>query len=172
MHATGGTSNRESHPPLHVVLYQPEIPQNTGNIGRTCVALGAKLWIVRPAGFRLDDSQVKRAGLDYWQYLDWQAVDHWEQLCESIPGNRMWFLTKFAERSYNTAKFERGDVLVFGRETSGLPDRLRIEYSEHLLSIPMPGPVRSLNLATAVGIVSYAAAEQIGLLGACNTSKS
>lgn len=164
MHATGSLPNRESGPPLHVVLYQPEIPQNTGNIGRTCVALGAKLWIVRPAGFRLDATQLKRAGLDYWQHLDWQAVDHWEQLVESLPGARFWFLTKFAERSYQSAAFERGDVLVFGRETSGLPDKLREEYADRLLSIPMPGPVRSLNLATAAGIVMYAAAHKAGLL--------
>lgn len=168
MHATGSSANRDantaSEPPLHVVLYQPEIPQNTGNIGRTCVALGAKLWIVRPMGFRLDDAQLKRAGLDYWQHLDWEAVDNWEHLVASIPGARFWMLTKFAERSYHTAEFERGDVLVFGRETSGLPDKLRSEYADRLLSIPMPGPVRSLNLATAAGIVMYHAAEKVGLL--------
>ena len=164
MHATDNPSNLHPTPPLHVVLYQPEIPQNTGNIGRTCVALGAKLWIVRPAGFRLDASQLKRAGLDYWQHLNWDAVDNWEQLREAIPEARMWLLTKFAERSYHTAKFAQGDALVFGRETSGLPDKLRSEYADRQLSIPMPGPVRSLNLATAAGIVMYSAAEQIGLL--------
>jgi len=164
MHATGSLPIRGSDPPLHVVLYQPEIPQNTGNIGRTCVALGAKLWIVRPAGFRLDASQLKRAGLDYWQHLEWEAVDNWEQLVEAIPGARFWLLTKFGERSYHSAPFARGDVLVFGRETSGLPDKLREEYSERLLTIPMPGPVRSLNLATAAGIVMYAAAHKAGLL--------
>ncbi len=168
MHATGGPSNRNpncrSDVALHVVLYQPEIPQNTGNIGRTCVALGAKLWIVRPMGFRLDDTQLKRAGLDYWQHLDWEAVDNWEQLIANIPTSRFWLLTKFAERSYHTASFEYGDALVFGRETSGLPDKLRADYADRLLSIPMPGPVRSLNLATAAGIVMYAAAEKLGLL--------
>ena len=172
MLATGSPLNCRQTPPLHVVLYQPEIPQNTGNIGRTCVALGAKLWIVRPAGFRLDASQLKRAGLDYWQHLEWEAVDNWESLREAIPGARMWLMTKFAERSYHTAKFNYGDALVFGRETSGLPVKLRTEYVDQQLSIPMPGPVRSLNLATAAGIVMYTAAEQIGLLACCHVPKT
>lgn len=172
MHATGSPLKCEPTPPLHVVLFQPEIPQNTGNIGRTCVALGAKLWIVRPAGFRLDASQLKRAGLDYWQHLDWEAVDNWDCLREAIPTARIWLLTKFAQRSYHTAQFARGDALVFGRETSGLPDTLRSEYAGQQLSIPMPGPVRSLNLATAAGIVMYSAAQQIGLLGGCDVSNT
>ncbi len=88
MHATGSKPNQHNSHPLHVVLYQPEIPQNTGNIGRTCVALGAKLWIVRPTAFRLDAAQLKRAGLDYWQYLDWTAVDNWDQLIEQLPNCR------------------------------------------------------------------------------------
>ncbi|MDX1928766.1 MAG: tRNA (cytidine(34)-2'-O)-methyltransferase [Pirellulaceae bacterium] len=172
MDATGSQSNPTPVPPLHVVLYQPEIPQNTGNIGRTCVALGAKLWIVRPVGFRLDASQLKRAGLDYWQHLNWEAVDNWEQLRLALPDARIWLLTKFGKRSYHTAQFARGDALVFGRETSGLPDKLRSEYAEQQLAIPMPGPVRSLNLATAAGIVVYAAAHQIGLLDACSLPQS
>ncbi len=170
MHATGSPINLDSTPPLHVVLYQPEIPQNTGNIGRTCVALGAKLWIVKPTGFRLDASQLKRAGLDYWQHLDWETVDNWEHLRSALPGARMWLLTKFAETSYHTAQFARGDALVFGRETSGLPDNLRREYANQQLCIPMPGPVRSLNLATAAGIVMYSAAEKIGLLANCDAN--
>jgi tRNA (cytidine/uridine-2'-O-)-methyltransferase len=164
MHATGSTPNRRNSPPLHVVLYQPEIPQNTGNIGRTCVALGAKLWIVRPAAFRLDATQLKRAGLDYWQHLDWTTVDHWEQLLEQLPGHRFWLLTKFATRAYHTVAFEHGDVLVFGCETNGLPEKLRNDYADQQLRIPMPGPIRSLNLATAAGIVMYAAATSMGFL--------
>lgn len=172
MHATGSHSNRGSAPPLHVVLYQPEIPQNTGNIGRTCVALGAKLWIVRPAAFRLDAAQVKRAGLDYWQHLDWEAVDNWEQLLQALPNSRFWLLTKFASRSYHTAEFAFGDALVFGRETSGLPDKLRSEHAAQQLCIPIFGPVRSLNLATAAGIVMYSAAERLGMLGASENPMS
>lgn len=162
MDATG-SGLEQARPSLHVVLVQPEIPQNTGNIGRTCVALGAKLWIVRPAGFRLDDAQLKRAGLDYWQHLVWETVDSWEQLLARLPNHRFWLLTKFAQRSYLTVKFEHEDVLVFGCETHGLPDRLRSQYSRQLLRIPMPGRVRSLNLATAAGIVMYNAAHSMGL---------
>lgn len=149
---------------LNVVLYQPEIPQNTGNIGRTCVALGAKLWIVRPTGFRLDATQLKRAGLDYWQYLDWTAVDSWQDLLDQLPATRLWLLTKFGKRSYFSVAFEPGDTLVFGCETNGLPEKLRNEYADRLLCIPMPGPVRSLNLATAAGIVMYDAAIKSGIV--------
>ncbi|MDZ4849356.1 MAG: tRNA (cytidine(34)-2'-O)-methyltransferase [Pirellulaceae bacterium] len=146
---------------LHIVLFQPEIPQNTGNIGRTCVALGAKLWIVRPAGFRLDSTQLKRAGLDYWEHLLWEAVDNWPTLLEQIDVQRCWFLTKFAKRSYTNARYSQGDVLVFGSETSGLPESIRRKHEDRTLAIPMPGPVRSLNLAVSVGIVAYEAYRQI-----------
>ncbi len=145
---------------LHIVLFQPEIPQNTGSIGRTCVALGAKLWIVRPAGFRLDSTQLKRAGLDYWEHLEWEAVDDWSALLERIDIERCWFLTKFATKTYTEVQYRQGDALVFGSETSGLPERFRQEYSEKILSIPMPGPVRSLNLAVSCGIVAYEAHRQ------------
>jgi tRNA (cytidine/uridine-2'-O-)-methyltransferase len=161
-----------TRPNMHVVLYQPEIPQNTGNIGRTCVALGAKLWIVRPAGFRLDASQLKRAGLDYWQHLDWATVDSWEELLEQLPNHRYWLLTKFAQRPYYSVAFEREDVFVFGCETNGLPDKLRLQYAQQLLGIPMPGPVRSLNLATAAGIVMYTAACSAGLFNDYTANKA
>jgi tRNA (cytidine/uridine-2'-O-)-methyltransferase len=165
MHATGSEHAESKTAPLNVVLYQPEIPQNTGNIGRTCVALGAKLWIVRPTGFRLDATQLKRAGLDYWQYLEWTVVDSWQDLLVQLPETRLWLLTKFGTRSYFSIDFEPGDTLVFGCETNGLPEKLRNEYAERQLCIPMPGPVRSLNLATAAGIVMYDAAIKLGILG-------
>jgi len=149
---------------LHVVLYQPEIPQNTGNIGRTCVSLGAKLWIVRPAAFRLDSSQLKRAGLDYWQHLDWEVVDCWEDLLARVLPARLWLVTKFGQQAYFEAHFRAGDVLVIGRETNGLPETLRQQYAEQQIQIPMPGRVRSLNQATAAAIVMYEAARQIGVL--------
>jgi tRNA (cytidine/uridine-2'-O-)-methyltransferase len=148
-------------PLLHVVLYQPEIPQNTGNIGRTCVALGAKLWIVRPTAFRLDDAQLRRAGLDYWPHLQLEIVDSWDHLCQRLAPARMWLVTKFGKTNYWDAAFTRGDVLVFGRETNGLPDSIRAAHPTRQLSIPMPGPVRSLNLATSAGIVMFEAARQL-----------
>jgi tRNA (cytidine/uridine-2'-O-)-methyltransferase len=148
-------------PRLHIVLFQPEIPQNTGNIGRTCVALCAKLWIVRPTGFRLDSTQLKRAGLDYWEDLVWESVEDWNALLERIEIDRCWFLTKFSERCYTDVQFREQDVLVFGSETKGLPERIRQDHQDRTLKIPMPGPVRSLNLAVSVGIVAYEAHRQL-----------
>ncbi len=150
--------------PLHVVLYQPQIPQNTGNIARSCVALGAKLWIVRPTTFRLDSSQLKRAGLDYWKYLEWETVDSWQELLNRFENPRLWLISKFGQRAYFETTFSRGDVLVLGRETNGLPDSLRAENADRLINIPMPGQVRSLNQSNAAAIVMFEAARQIGLL--------
>jgi len=145
---------------MDIVLFQPEIPQNTGNIGRTCVAINAKLWIVRPMGFRLDSTQVKRAGLDYWEYLNYQICESWEELCTQINSEQMCFFSKFATRSYTDVSFQVADAIVFGSETSGLPNSFHQQYRDRLLSIPMPGPVRSLNLATSVGIAAYEAYRQ------------
>lgn len=150
--------------PLHVVLYQPEIPPNTGNIGRSCVALGAKLWIVGPTGFSLDSKQIRRSGLDYWDDLAWELVDDWEQLITRLPSERIWLVTKFGNQAHCEVVFETGDTLVFGRESTGLPDWLHARYADHQIFIPMPGPVRCLNLSTAAGIVMYEAARQIGML--------
>lgn len=150
--------------PLHIVLYQPEIPPNTGNIGRSCVALGAKLWIVGPAGFSLDSKQIRRSGLDYWDDLSWEMVDHWEQLVSRLPAARMWLVTKFGRQAHCEVAYQWGDILVFGRESSGLPDWLHAQHPDSQIVIPMPGPVRCLNLSTAAGIVMYEAARQIGLL--------
>ena len=140
-------------PVAHVVLYQPEIPQNTGNIGRTCVAVGAKLWIVRPASFDFSDKRVRRAGLDYWKHLDLQAVDQWSDLVEVLPPRRMFFFSRFATRSIWDEHFQHGDSFVFGRETSGLPREIVGPDHPHALRVPTTGNVRSLNLATTVGIV-------------------
>jgi tRNA (cytidine/uridine-2'-O-)-methyltransferase len=150
-------------PQFHVVLVQPEIPQNTGNIGRTCVAVGAKLWLVRPLGFRLDESHLRRAGLDYWDHLDWEVVDTWQRLEERLPGDRFWYFTKTAQRDYIAAGFEPADVLVFGSETQGLPDSLRTRAGSWALRIPMRAPVRSLNLANAVAVALYEAQRQVGV---------
>jgi tRNA (cytidine/uridine-2'-O-)-methyltransferase len=150
-------------PQFHVVLVQPEIPQNTGNIGRTCVAVGAKLWLVRPLGFRLDESHLRRAGLDYWDHLDWEAVDSWEKLEERLAAGRFWYFTKTAQRDYTTAGFEPADVLVFGSETQGLPESLLSRAGPRALRIPMRAPVRSLNLANAAAVALYEAQRQAGV---------
>ena len=149
-------------PLLNVVLYQPDIPQNTGNIGRTCVAVGAKLWLVRPLGFRLDEKKLRRSGMDYWQYLDWEAVDSWQEVRNRLPDRRWWCLTKFATRMVWDASFERGDILLFGSETRGLPDSIRQEIPSNNLKLPMYSNVRSLNLASTANAVVYEAVRQFG----------
>ncbi len=145
----------QTEPTAHVVLYQPEIPQNTGNIGRTCVAVGAKLWIVRPASFQLDDAKLRRAGLDYWQHLQFEDTKNWEELTEKLSGKRFYFLSKFAKREVWDADFQQGDVFVFGRETSGLPESILDPSDPRALRLPMQPEVRSLNLATTAGILLY-----------------
>jgi tRNA (cytidine/uridine-2'-O-)-methyltransferase len=147
-------------PRLHIVLHQPEIPYNTGSVGRTCVAVGAKLWLVRPLGFRVDDYYLRRAGLDYWEKLTWQVVDNWEELRIALPNNRYWMFTKKASQSYIDVSYERGDVLVFGSESAGLPDTLLAEHSTSQLRIPTRADVRSLNLSNAVAVASYEALRQ------------
>ncbi|MFZ1935171.1 MAG: tRNA (cytidine(34)-2'-O)-methyltransferase [Thermoguttaceae bacterium] len=148
---------------LHIVLHQPEIPDNAGNVGRTCVALGAKLWLVRPLGFRLDDRHLRRAGLDYWQHLDWEAVDDWATFQQRMPERRLWFFTKRATRLYSEAAFARGDVLVFGSESQGLPPSLLAANPDRCLRIPMAVEARSLNLAVSVAVAAYEAARQCSI---------
>jgi tRNA (cytidine/uridine-2'-O-)-methyltransferase len=148
-------------PLLHVVLYQPEIPHNTGSAGRTCVAVGAKLWLVRPLGFRVDDYNLRRAGLDYWEKLTWEAVDDWKSLIGALPGARRWLFTKKAVRSYLDVAYERGDVFVFGSESAGLPDTLLAENDNAQLRIPVRSDVRSLNLSNSVAVAVYEALRQL-----------
>ena len=149
-------------PLLHIVLYQPEIPQNTGNIGRTCVAIGAKLWLIRPLGFRVDDRSLRRAGMDYWQHLDWEVVDHWNDVTKRLPESTVWCLTKTATRLAWDATFRRGDILLFGSESRGLPATILHEQSSRNLKLPMHELVRSLNLASTVNTVAYEAVRQFG----------
>ena len=147
-------------PSFNVVLFQPEIPQNTGTIGRSCVALDAKLWVVRPMGFRLDEKLVQRAGLDYWQFLDIEVVDTWALMLAKMDLKRTWFFTKFAQQLHTQVRYAVGDWLVFGSESNGLPPSVRTEFAEHCLRLPMTGPVRSLNLSVAAGIGLFEAYRQ------------
>lgn len=151
------------HPPLlHVVLFQPEIPQNTGNIGRTCLAIGAKLWLIRPLGFHLDEKHLKRAGMDYWPQVNCEVVDDWQSFLTRCPSRRIWCLTKFASRLVWEADFERGDVLLFGSESQGLPSSIRDADPSKQLKLPMLEQVRSLNLASSATAVMYEAVRQFG----------
>ena len=149
-------------PLLNVVLHQPDIPQNTGNIGRTCVAVGAKLWLVRPLGFRLDDRSLKRAGMDYWQHLDWEAIDSLEEVERRLPGVPTWCIEESGTRPVWEASFGPGDVLLFGSETRGLPGRVLEADPSRTLFLPMRREVRSLNLASTVNTVVYEAVRQFG----------
>ncbi|HLJ12476.1 MAG TPA: tRNA (cytidine(34)-2'-O)-methyltransferase [Planctomycetaceae bacterium] len=149
-------------PVLNVVLYQPDIPQNTGNIGRTCVAAGAKLWLVRPLGFRLDARHLRRAGMDYWQHVDWEALESWHDVKNRLAGHSFWYFTKSASRLVWQAEFQRGDVLVFGSETRGLPAAVLAEEPTRNLRFPMRAAVRSLNLASTATAAVYEALRQIG----------
>jgi tRNA (cytidine/uridine-2'-O-)-methyltransferase len=147
-------------PLVHIVLHQPEIPDNTGNVGRTCVALDAKLWLVRPLGFRMEDRRLRRAGLDYWQHLDWEAVDDWSALVGRLPGCRLWLFSKGGTTIYTNAAFSLGDALVFGSESQGLPRALLESQPDRCLRIPMAAEARSLNLAVSVAVAAFEARRQ------------
>ncbi len=152
--------------PLHVALIEPEIPPNTGNVARLCAATGCALHLVGPLGFRIDDRELKRAGLDYWHSIDIVHHGSLDAFLAATGGLQRWFLSTHAERSYASAPFEPGDVLVFGKETQGLPKDVLARFPNRALRIPMrPGSVRSINLSTAAGIVTYAALERIGFPG-------
>jgi len=146
---------------LHIVLVEPEIPPNTGNIGRLCLATDSHLHLIKPLGFDISDRALKRAGLDYWKDV---RVTVWESLAElqtaQPAGTHYFYLTTKTQRPYWEARFRDGDFLVFGRETKGLPEPLLEANRDHLLTIPMEPQTRSLNLATAVGIVLYEAVRQ------------
>jgi tRNA (cytidine/uridine-2'-O-)-methyltransferase len=144
---------------FNVVLVEPEIPPNTGNIGRLCLATGSTLHLVKPLGFSIDDRELKRAGLDYWKEVDVKLWDSFEQLGNDNADARFFFLTTKSDRAYYDVSFLPRDFLVFGRETKGLPEALLAAHREELLTIPMRG-TRSLNLATAVGIVLFEAMRQ------------
>jgi len=146
---------------FNVVLIEPEIPPNTGNIARLCLATDSTLHLVRPLGFSIDDKTLKRAGLDYWQETKVVLWDSFAELQAANSGAHYWFLTTKSKRPYYDAPFEAGDFLVFGRETKGLPEPLLEANAPRLLTIPMTAKTRSLNLATAVGIVLFDAMRQI-----------
>lgn len=145
---------------FNVVLIEPEIPPNTGNIGRLCLATGSTLHLVKPLGFSIDDRALKRAGLDYWKEVDVRLWDSLKDLRRAQePDARLFFLTTKSDRAYYDVCFQSGDFLVFGRETKGLPEALLAANPDRLLTIPMQG-ARSLNLATAVAIVLFEAMRQ------------
>ncbi len=151
---------------IHVVLVEPEIPPNTGNVARLCLAIGARLHLVGPLGFSLEEKTLKRAGMDYWDECDVRVWISWEQLIESIGEcGRFWYFTTKATKGMWEADFQDGDYLVFGRESRGLPESLLNANKDWCLRIPMRREARSLNLATSVGIGVFEALRQIGWKG-------
>ncbi|MDH4099166.1 MAG: tRNA (cytidine(34)-2'-O)-methyltransferase [Nitrospirota bacterium] len=146
---------------MHIVLHEPEIPGNTGNIARLCVGADVDLHLVGKLGFRIDDKAVKRAGLDYWPNLRLHLHNDLDQLWASAgDSSRFFYLTTKTDRLYTAVTYQSGDYLVLGRETSGLPEWLLKANAERCITIPMPGPVRSLNLSNAASIVLYEALRQ------------
>jgi tRNA (cytidine/uridine-2'-O-)-methyltransferase len=148
---------------VHVVLVHPEIPQNTGSIGRLCVATGSTLHLIDPLGFTIDDRHVRRAGLDYWPHVDLVRHPSWEAFSTARPAGRLFCFSARAVRSYTTLRYQDDDLLVFGGESGGLPPAIRAAHVDSTFGIPLASEhVRSLNLATAVGIVLYEALRQRG----------
>jgi tRNA (cytidine/uridine-2'-O-)-methyltransferase len=155
----------QTPPPFHIVLIEPEIPPNTGNIGRLCAATGTCLHLVGKLGFSIDDKQVRRAGLDYWPEVKLYRWDSLADLQQQHPSGRFWYMSKKATLTYTRAGFTPGDFLVFGKETLGLPEELLEREADHALRIPIFSPaVRSLNLANSAAILLYEALRQTGRL--------
>ncbi len=152
---------------MHVVLVEPEIPPNTGNVARLCAASHTTLHLVEPFGFKLDDTQLKRAGMDYWQQVRWHRWRNWDAFRAQVPaGARLWFVESDGPQRYTEAAFGPEDYLVFGRETAGLPKRLLEESRDTWLRIPMLNPAaRSLNLSNCVALVLFEALRQQGFPG-------
>ncbi|CAM2745998.1 tRNA (cytidine(34)-2'-O)-methyltransferase [Hathewaya histolytica] len=147
---------------LNIVLFQPEIPQNTGNIGRTCVLTNCKLHLIKPLGFSIDEKSVKRAGLDYWDKLEIEVHESYEELREKYKDSTFYCCTTKGAKHYTEPKFKEGDFLIFGRESSGLEDYIREENKENCIKVPMINTTtRSLNLSNTVAIIAYEALRQI-----------
>ncbi len=146
---------------LNVVLVEPEIALNTGSIGRTCVAAGATLWLVRPLGFHLDDRHLRRAGLDYWEHLSWRIVDSLDDVGAALGRDRLWSFSTKGTRIYTDAEYRPGDTLVFGPESRGLPEHWLSEQRDRVVRIPIRPEARSLNLANAVAVGTFEAVRQI-----------
>ncbi len=152
---------------MHVVLVEPEMPPNTVNVARLCAATKTTLHLIEPFGFKLDDAQLKRAGMDYWQHVAWQRWKDWQTFAQSLPStSRLWLVESNGPRLYTQADFRAEDYLVFGRETAGLPRQLLETNREHWLRIPMFNPeARSLNLSNCVALVLFEALRQQGFQG-------
>lgn len=147
---------------FNIVLLEPEMPANTGNIGRTCVATGTKLHLIEPLGFKLNEKAIKRSGLDYWDKLDVEVYADFEEFLEKNPRakQRLYMATTKAEKTYVDVTFEDGDYIMFGKESAGIPEEILVEHKENCIRIPMWGEIRSLNLSNSVAVILYEALRQ------------
>lgn len=151
---------------LNIVLYRPEIPQNTGNIGRTCVLTGARLHLIKPLGFEISDKQIRRTGLDYWQELDLEIHENWADFTAKYPEAVIYAITTKGTRLYHEVPYQDGDFILFGQESKGLPQEIREQLLDTLIRIPMiQESTRSLNLSNTVAIVAYEAMKAMGFPG-------
>lgn len=147
---------------MNIILHQPEIPQNTGNIGRTCVATGTTLHLIEPLGFRLDEKSIKRAGMDYWEHLEVYRYVNFQEFLEKNPGAKIWMATTKAKHTYSDVQFGENDFIMFGKESAGIPEEILVDYEDTCIRIPMLPQIRSLNLSNSVAIVLYEALRQQG----------
>ncbi len=145
---------------MNIVLLEPEIPANTGNIGRTCVATGTRLHLIEPLGFRLSEKEIKRAGMDYWQDLDVNVYLNYEDFLEKNPGAKIYYASTKAPQIYTQVRYEKDDYLMFGKESAGIPEEILLKNQEAAIRIPMKEDIRSLNLSNSAAIVLYEALRQ------------
>lgn len=145
---------------INIVLLEPEIPANTGNIGRTCVATGSRLHLIRPFGFLINDKMLKRSGLDYWPRLDVNYYDDWEDFLSKNPGADLYFATTKGRHVYSDVNYKDNSYIVFGKESAGIPEEILMRHPDRCVRIPMAGEERSLNLSNSVAIVLYEALRQ------------
>ena len=145
---------------LNIVLFEPEIPANTGNIGRTCVATGTRLHLIEPLGFRLNEKSIKRAGMDYWEHLDVTRYMNFEEFLEKNPGAKIYMATTKGQHVYSDVKYEPDCYIMFGKESAGIPEEILVKNPENCIRIPMLSEIRSLNLSNSVAVVLYEALRQ------------
>lgn len=145
---------------MNIILHEPEIPANTGNIGRTCTATGTSLHLIRPLGFSLDEKSLRRAGLDYWQKLEFYVYDDWQDFLQKNPNAKIYMATTKAHQTYTEVAYEPDCFIMFGKESAGIPEEILVEYEETCVRIPMNEEIRSLNLSNSVAIVLYEALRQ------------